>query len=136
MKKSKHLPSQNVIPKTNQLGFGLENINLTDDLLDLKPNNQADEINLTIKLDRCNNMMETKPEALENVKKNEARLCLFDIEKRVPITAVWHIPCKYDVASHTWDFNNAESKINELAVRLDKNTNRDKTALVVELIVW
>jgi len=94
LKKSKHLPSQNIIPKTNQLGFGLENINLTDDLTDLQPNNIADEIHLTIKLDRCNNMMETKSEALENVKKNEARLCLFDLEKRVPITAVWHIPCK------------------------------------------
>jgi len=40
------------------------------------------------------------------------------------------------LASHTWDFNNAESKINELAVRLDKNVKTDKTALVVELIVW
>jgi len=61
---------------------------------------------------------------------------LFDIEKRVPITAVWHIPCKSDEASHTWDFNNAESKINELAVRLDKNVKKDKTVLVIELIVW
>lgn len=96
--KGKYLPSQSIIPKPTSLGFSLEAITLTDDLTDLKPNNQPDDIFLTIKLDRCINMMENKPEALEFIKKNEARLCLFDTEKREPITAVWHVPSKYDAA--------------------------------------
>lgn len=59
------IPTQSIIPKTNQLGFGLENVHLNDDLTGFNNNGSEDDIQLTIKLDRCNNMMDTKTEVLE-----------------------------------------------------------------------
>lgn len=65
-KRNNHsIPTQSIIPKTNQLGFGLENIHLNDGLTDFNNNGSDDDLQMTIKLDRCNNMMDTKSEALE-----------------------------------------------------------------------
>jgi len=133
------MPSKYIIPKTDQIGFGLVDVNLTDDLLDIAPNNKPDDICITIKLDKCSNMMQTQPLAVPSIERNEARLCLFDTETRLPVTSVWHVPSICDHESNTWDFNNAEHGLNSFCVRLEAgkyNNKLDKVVLVIECIVW